>query len=207
MKIRHYYHVYAAGAWSAPVRDHFTALGRSGLDDTMMTVGLVGPERDRLMARERIEDMCRKWVLFFPETWVEADTGWEQLTLQAIWEDAQNSTGEYAVLYAHTKGAANDLDSSAAWRRSMTKALVTNWESECVARLEQGYDAVGSHWVKAPEYPDQPAFFAGNFWWSKASYLRTLEQPLNETRWEAETWVSLGHPQVHDLMPWWPNYG
>lgn len=188
------------------MRDHFTALGRAGLDDTELTVGLIGPEADRRMARERIEDMCRKWALFFPGAWPEADFGWEQLTLQAVWEDARNSADEYAVLYMHTKGAANDLDSSAAWRRSMTRALVTDWEAH-VARLEDGYDAVGSHWVKAPEWPEQEPFFAGNFWWSKASYLRTLEPPLNETRWQAETWLSLGKPKVHDLMPWWPNYG
>jgi hypothetical protein len=206
VKIRHYYHCYAAGAWSAPARDHFTALGRAGLDDTVTTVGLIGPDRDRAMARERITELSAKWALPQPRAWAEAEHGWEQLTLQVIWEDARNSGGEYAVLYMHTKGAANDLDSSASWRRSMTRALVNGWE-ENVGHLERGYDAVGSHWVKSPEWPEQEPFFAGNFWWARASYLRTLEPPLNETRWQAETWLSLGKPKVHDLMPWWPDYG
>ena len=52
--VRHYYHCYAAGSWADPVRDHFTALGRAGLDHAVTTVGLVGPPRDRDAARQRI---------------------------------------------------------------------------------------------------------------------------------------------------------
>lgn len=206
MKIRHYYHCYAAGAWSAPVRDHFTALGRAGLDDMALTVGLVGPAQDRLTARERVTELCAKWALPQPEAWPEEDEGWEQVTLQRLWQDVQEIPGEYGVLYMHTKGAARNLDSSAAWRRSMTQALVSKWE-ECTGWLEGGYDAVGCHWVKAPEWPEQEPFFAGNFWWARASYLRTLDPPLNETRWQSETWISLGKPRIHDMLPGWPNYG
>lgn len=210
MKVHHYYHCYAAGAWSAPVRDHFTALGRAGLDDAAMTVGLVGPPRDRQAARERIEDMCRKWALAFPVAWAEEDEGWEQVTLLRLYADLRDPRvfppGEdAAVLYMHTKGASRDLDSSAAWRRSMTQALVSNWR-QCT-RLLWKHDAVGCHWVKAPEWPEQEPFFAGNFWWARASYLRTLEAPLTESRWQPETWVSLGKPKIHDMLPGWPDYG
>lgn len=205
MRIRHYYHVYAAGAWSAPVRDHFTALGRAGLDDITLTIGLVGPEQDRAMALERVRELCRKWDIPQPSEVAERDEGWEQVTLQQVYDDLRRPLGDYAVLYAHTKGAANDLDSSAAWRRSMTRQLVGGWE-ECLRQLK-ACDAVGCHWVKAPEWPDQEPFFAGNFWWATSRYLRTLDPPLSETRWQAETWVSLGKPDVHDLLPHWPDYG
>jgi hypothetical protein len=206
VRIRHYYHCYAAGAWSGPVRDHFTALGRAGLDDTVTTVGLIGPEADRRMARERITELCAKWALPQPSHWEEAGDGWEQVTLMKARADLLESSDEYAVLYMHTKGAANDLDSSASWRRSMTRALTVNWE-DCVSYLEHGYDVVGCHHVRSPEWPEQVPFFAGNFWWARASYLRTLEAPLNETRWQAETWVNLGSPRVYDMLPGWPDYG
>lgn len=206
MKVRHYYHCYAAGAWSGPVRDHFTALGRAGLDDTRTTVGLVGPEADRRMARERITELCAKWALPVPSDWPQEEHGWEQVTLLRLYADLHEDDDDYAVLYMHTKGAANNLDSSAAWRRSMTRALVGSWE-ECVMYLRAGCDAVGCHWVKSPEWPDQVPFFAGNFWWARASYLRTLDKPLNETRWQPETWVSLGEPRIHDMLPGWPSYG
>lgn len=205
MRIRHYYHVYAAGAWSAPVRDHFTALGRAGLDTMETTVGLVGPEADRGVARDRITELCAKWDLLQPVRWAEADRGWEQVTLRVVHQDVHEVPGDYAVLYLHTKGAGRDLDSQAAWRRSMTRALVGGWE-QCAAALAS-HDMVGCHWVRNPEWPEQGPFFAGNFWWAQASYLRTLAPPLNETRWQAETWASLGSPRVHDMLPRWPDYG
>jgi hypothetical protein len=206
VKIRHYYHCYAAGAWSAAVRDHFTALGRAGLDDAATTVGLVGPEEDRKAARDRIGELSRKWVIPAPERWTEQDEGWEQVTLRQIHADVHRLRGEFAVLYAHTKGAAFDLDASVAWRRSMTKALIGDWE-QGICLLEEGYDAVGCHWVTDPRHRSRGPFFAGNFWLARASYLRMLPAPESGDRWQAETWVSGKNPAVYDVLPGWPEYG
>lgn len=206
MPARHYYHVYAAGAWSEPVRDHLTALGRAGLDDTVTTIGLVGPEEDRRRAREMITLRSSRWDLAEPARWLESDEGWEQLTLQRVHQDVHEVPGDFAVLYAHAKGSSRDTDDNAAWRRSMTRVLVRGWES-CADLLSQGYDAVGCHWSEIA-VPGQPArvSFAGNFWWARASYLRKLPVPENKTRWSAETWVSLGDPKVYDLLPGRPDY-
>lgn len=211
MEIRHYYHCFAGGAWSPPVRDHYTALGRAGLDDMVTTIGLIGPEHDRRMAREMIDYRSGKWVLPKPARWLEASEGHEQLTLQQIHIDVHNIPGEYAVLYAHSKGAYDDSDANAAWRRSMTARVVGQWE-RCVELLEEGYDCVGCHWVKAEDYRSgdefkgEPPFFAGNFWWAKSSFLRTLPPPDNKNRWAAEMWLSSGEPKVFDLLPGWPDY-
>lgn len=181
----------------------------------MVTVGLVGPEADRQAARERITHLCQQFALPEPAHWAEADEGWEQLTLQAIHRDVHRVPGEYAVLYMHTKGAARDLDSQVAWRRSMTRALVGQW-GECAARLEDGHDVVGCHWTRSLDWPEQGPFFAGNFWLARASYLRRLPPPENKNRWQAETWVTLGArkghedlplPRTHDMLPGYPVYG
>jgi hypothetical protein len=204
LPVRHYYHCYAAGAWAVPVRDHFTAMGRSGLDGVVTTVGLVGPPRDRDAARQRIGLLCRNWDLPEPAAWREADEGWEQLTLQAIHDDVQKSQDEYAVVYAHTKGAADGSDTNMAWRRSMTRKVIYEWE-ECLALLAR-HDAVGCHWVDNQHYPSDPPFFGGNFWWATSSYLRRLPAPASEDRWQAETWMSQANPAVYDLKPGWPEY-
>lgn len=206
MMVKHFYHVYAAGAWSEPVTEHFKALGEAGLDDMSLVIGMVGPEDARFRARERITGLCREWKLPEPSCWAEADHGWEQVTLKLIYDEARYSTGDYNVLYMHTKGAANPSDGSSRWRQSMTRELVGGWR-RCT-RLLWEHDVVGCHWVKAPQWPEQVPFFAGNFWWSKASYLRTLDPPLTETRWQPEVWVSGdGSPRVFDLLPRWPDYG
>jgi hypothetical protein len=209
--IRHYYHCFAGGAWSPPVRDHLTALGRAGLDDMATTVGLIGSKHDCAMAREMFAYRSRKWVLPEPARWLEAREGHEQLTLQQIHNDVHNIPGDYAVLYAHAKGSYRDSDANSAWRRSMTARVVGQWE-QCVEHLEKGFDAVGCHWVKAEDYREgeeftgQPPFFAGNFWWARSSYLRTLPPPKSESRWDAELWLPSGNPQVYDMLPGWPDY-
>jgi len=47
LPIRHYYHVYAAGAWMQPVREHVAALAVSGLR-VPTVVGLVGAPCGRM---------------------------------------------------------------------------------------------------------------------------------------------------------------
>jgi hypothetical protein len=52
----------------------------------------------------------------------------------------------------------------------------------CKNMLATGYDAVG------PLFVENPPYFAGNFWWAKASHIRTLKLPTG-TRNEAEGWI------------------
>lgn len=201
MQPRHYFHVYAAGAWECPVREHIAALAEAGLRaDT--TIGLVGTPGERHKAREVIGDALADVGLPAPAGWVEADEGWEQVTLQQIHLDVQKIPGEYPVLYAHTKGASDDTALNAAWRRAMTRELVGGWQ-HCTALLADGYDTAGCHWVSA----GGPSFYGGNFWWATAEYLRRLPAPDSENRWRAETWVSSdSSPRVADLKPGWPRY-
>lgn len=187
MRVLHYYHCYAAGSWDVPVREHIEALGRAELCDIDMTVGLIGPAGRRQEAREAIIAGMREQGLPGPVRWVEADAGWEQLTLQAIHDDVRDIPGDYAVMYAHTKGAHDTSDNNQIWRRAMTRHVVGDWKF-CAGLLEAGYDAAGCHWM----IQNGHWFFAGNFWWCSASHLRQLPAPENENRYSAEYWISQG---------------
>lgn len=203
LPVRHYYHVYAAGAWIRPAQEHVTALALSGLRAPMV-IGLVGAPGGRLQAREMLTAMLSEAGLPAPERWAEADEGWEQVTLAEVHADVHRTPAEFAVMYAHAKGSANPSPLNAAWRRSMTRHVACDWE-ECAGLLEDGYDTAGCHWVTAQR--STTAFYAGNFWWARASYLRTLPPPPNESRWQAETWVSSATgPKAADLLPGWPRY-
>lgn len=203
--IRHYYHVFAGGAWSAPARRHLMAMGRYRLE-TDMTVGLVGMPGDRKAAREMITLRAQERSLPAPAHWLEAKDGWEQLTLRRLHDDVREIPGDYPVLYAHTKGADVISEFNALWSQGMTRELVGEWR-RCTELLAD-YDMVGCHWIQAPEkeHPGQPMIFAGNFWWATAAYLRTLPPPETKTRWDAEDWVSQGDPKVYDMLPDWPEY-
>lgn len=209
MEIRHYYHCYAAGAWAQPVREHIMALGWSRFGGDM-TVGLTGPPADRGRAREMILLQLAEWDLPLKVSWVEADEGFEQVTLAAIHRDIHKFTGEQAILYAHTKGARDDSQWNAFWRRSMTARVVADWRS-CAEILAGDHDTVGCHWLTPaqhhdpPDWPVNSPFYGGNFWWARASYLRKLPLPLTEHRFHAEEWVGLAGPRAYDLLPGWPS--
>ena len=209
MKVRHYYHVFAGGAWSEPAREHIRALGQSRFEGSI-TVGLAGPAADRERARELITLRLAGWDLPEPEAWVEADTGFEEVTLQRVHADVHQMPGEFAVLYAHTKGAYDTNPRNAAWRRSMTRYVVSGWR-DCAGVLEDGSDVAGCHWLSREENHDPPDFlwpvshFAGNFWCARASYLRQLPPVKTDNRWQCEEWIGTGSPRVTDLLPGHPG--
>jgi len=209
MKIRHFYHVFAAGGWAGPVAEHAEALGRAGLH-CPVTITLVGPEEDRFRARERITERFWEWYLPEPEAWIEADAGFEQVTLRQIHLWAHQTPGDYAVLYAHTKGAYSNSPFNEHWRRSMTRYTVAGWR-DCVAKLESGWDTAGCHWLTPERDHDPPRFpvttpmYGGNFWWGHSNYLRQLPPPGDEYRHQAEEWVGLAGPKAYDFLPGWPS--
>ena len=198
--LSHYYHAYATGAWQDPVAEHMAALEDGGYDGPFH-VGVVGPPERRADLLDEL-----RW-LRPPDSVTEADEGWEQVTLTPLHEYAKTHDG--AILYAHTKGAYNPVDVNVAWRRVMTALVVRNWR-DCLAKLDNGLDAVGCHWLTPEQYPmlvDSP-FFGGTFWMATTAYLRRLPPCRMQTRYDAEMWIGLNDPTVHDLYPGWPgNYG
>lgn len=134
---------------------------------------------------------------------------------------------DWYVLYFHAKGAKNrEPHIAPVWRLCMEKVVLWRWR-ECVAALDEGYDTAGAHWLtkeehahrfpngnwRAPsKYSPGTPIWGGNFWWSKASYLKTLA-PLPEN-WRserddflAEDWIGSGpnYPKAKDFAHHWPS--
>lgn len=201
MNVAAFYHAYADGQWREPLAEHLAALEDAKFDGPFH-VGIVG-------APERVDEVRQElhW-LRPPTTWLWESVGWEQVTLQAVHGYARHNDG--AVLYAHTKGAARSDAFQDAWRRSMTYHLVSKWQNARDALASGHYDAVGSHWLTAEEYPHIEVdtsypMFGGNFWMATCEYLRSLSPVGTGTRHEAESWIGLNGPRVLDLFPGWPG--
>jgi hypothetical protein len=119
---------------------------------------------------------------------------WEWPTLKAIKEHCKDHDDD--VWYVHTKGASNcrpDVPphiqrNLRSWRGVMCHDVM-NRHYECKELLKE-YDAVGplletTRWVP---------HFVGNFWWARASHIRTLLDIPNEhssARAYAEAWIGL----------------
>ena len=206
LSIRCYYHLYAAGEWRQPAAEYLTALAESGMR-AELTIGFVGSPEQRAAAAAMVTAMLHEVGGKRIETapGMSADTGWEQMTLTRIHRDVHEIPGEFAVLYCHTKGAANSYPSQDRWRQAMTTALVTGWE-KCTALLEAGCDQVGPHrYERLNDEQELVPFWGGNFWWAKASYLRTLAEPGMKNRYAAETWVR-PRERYYDVLPGPVNY-
>jgi hypothetical protein len=209
MNIRHYYHLWAAGAWREPAREHFTTLASSQFAGHV-TVSLVGPRPDRAAARRKIR------ALYPVDDWLEHDTGFEDATLRALRQWVHASHGEHAILYAHTKGAYHPSKQNTAFRLGVTREVVAGWRA-CVGKLED-HDTAGCYWL-TPDRNIVPgrwgggqvesSLYPGNYWWARASYLRKLPALgtlTEETRFDAEAWIGLAQPRAFDLHPGWPGF-
>jgi hypothetical protein len=215
--LRHFYHVWCGSpSWQPIAREHVAALRETGQDWTL-TAGLTGSREARREARSWFSGE-------FPGcTFTEANSGFEQLTLIALYRWARRADPATPVLYAHTKGVTHPRDSSdesvfvAAWRRAMTHDLISGW-AICLKLLED-HDAVGCCWldpavfnpVFVREVPTwqrrQIPFFGGNFWWANAGYAASLGQVRCTDRYEAERWIGLGYPRVAQFRKGWPSLG
>lgn len=170
-----------------PVVEHFTALRNSEFEGEVL-VGLVGSERSLALRIVRG---------FFPEARVavEADEGYEMVTLDRLHHAAGQLDPETPVLYAHTKGSFRPTLLQSEWRRCMTRHCVEGWR-QCVGLLES-YDLVGAHWMDTLH----GGSFAGNFWWARAGYAAALPAVTWDDRWRAEGWVGQNSPRVWNLDP------
>jgi hypothetical protein len=197
--LAHWYHIWADGAWQAPLTEHLTALDESGLGKALDAryAGVVGSPEN---CQAAIDALGGGWQVA-----VTAPDGAEEVTLRKLHASAaQDGT----VLYAHTKGAYRAAPSSVLWRRRMTEYAVGMWE-RCAAALDDGYDCAGPHWI-TPEagWPVPAPFFAGNFWWARLDFLRRLPVPGGADRWAAEQWIGQTEiPRVLNLLPIWPTDG
>lgn len=145
----------------------------------------------------------------------------ENRTIQLIEERVKKLEREAYVCYFHVKGASFPPGDSfrSRWRNRMFRCVVLGWR-DCVEALDNGADACGCHYLRPENYPGLVEFeyFGGNFFWSKASFLKTLppiaESPAVkqhgidafESRYESEGWIGRGsrRPKVMDFSPGWP---
>jgi len=144
----------------------------------------------------------------------------ENLTLVLLenWLKTIPEGEEWYVLYFHAKGATHKPNDEmrGPWRTCMMHHLITNWR-QCVSDLH-GVESVGCHWCVPPRTPATQYYWAGNFWWARSSFLKTLPSIYErqrikdsgidslESRYESEVLIGNGprRPTIKDYCPdWW----
>lgn len=128
-------------------------------------------ERWRIIDKEIMDALGASGLVDHTDLFVRNDCLRGELfefpTLNMLREFA-STNDDYYILYLHTKGVTQPARSVDDWRACMLYWTVERWR-ECLAKLEAGFDAVGPNYMQAPV-----PHFQGNFWWTKAHFVRRL---------------------------------
>lgn len=131
---------------------------------------------------------------------VKQNQNWKEETETLI--DLKNfaeQNADYKILYFHTKGVSKGTLIANAWRLMMEHFVIDKWK-ECVEMLDE-YDCVGSNLNSVGETlwtdgtttkPVEGTYnFTGNFWWSNAKHIQTLDHKFlsSDYRIDRELWI------------------
>lgn len=191
--LHHWYHVNAEHEWREQVAEHLDALDNSGLDEQLTTlhVGVVGSDEK---TDECLEYLASRVDFYLAAT---APRGWEDVTLAPLHEAAHTLAGEDTILYAHTQHPRERTDT---WRRSMTHWNVNRWQHMQSALVVA--QTAGCMWLD-PSHGGH-GYWAGNFWWARADYVRTLDAVPTST-FGPEMWIGSKAHTIFDAAPGYPN--
>lgn len=175
MKTYVYIHVGCVAHWESVFEKLMTLLRTSGLYDKVDKIrcGVLTQTPVPQLFRDKVEVVRLSSDLSLYET----------PTLHALHEHAQQE--DFHVLYLHTKGVTRQNHPGVMDWVDLLAHFNIERHLECIAGLEE-HDAVGVN------LGGKPLHYSGNFWWSKASHLRTLPRLVYDCYNAPEYWVTSG---------------
>jgi hypothetical protein len=110
--------------------------------------------------------------------------GNEFVTLDLIEKDKQKFGDSDYILYIHTKGASKqNLENIVSWRHLMNYFNIEKYKNIFKIFEKTDYNTYGVLLGTAGKWK----LYSGNFWWTKASYLKTIKMDgVKKNRFNAE---------------------
>jgi len=197
MDLKVFYHVIDRSGWNDITQEQLEKMFQSGLLDNCelyMNCHYVESSFDQL--RQQYNRPNIHWIFRGA-----AKEEFEHPTAILMQETALSTDKEFYALYIHQKGITH-LGTAAEtttkhWRWLMDYWNVERWQ-DCVAKLNEGYDAVGCLWLPKP-FPH----FSGNVHWTKASFLRRCNQLKLPSKVGFEKQTAQPYHYRHDIETWY----
>jgi hypothetical protein len=193
-----FYHIYAYNNWKEIVNEQIESIRNSGLYDACSAI--------------KYSVICDSYGDLSYIKHILGDKG------DLIYHGTNSSVYEFPALselykvcceqdcycmYIHTKGSSNSNKTlkwyypgvvnlselranSRQWRRLMGKYNIDEWRT--AVSILTDYDTYGCYYKRIGNV----GYYAGNFWWSKSSYIKTLQSIDNldwSYRYNAEIWL------------------
>lgn len=205
------YHVFCVNAWKALVREQLDAVQKAGLmakTDKLYISCIYNKGGER----KELEQIVASYTVPFEIiSALPMDNNlFEFPALEFVHGLAK--TEDFYAYYFHTKGVSytkeravdyptHKLDKlnrcSKAWRKMMEHFIFA--KHQAALNVLKQYDAYGCKYDDPVVPPYHYKYYAGNFWWSKASYLRTLPNITAEerkNRYWAENWLLVNAKKI-----------
>ena len=174
-----YYHTYLVGNYKLLIHEQLLKLFSSGLYDECERIYIGISSNDDANTRW-VLDLILPFGKIHPLVFTENHA--EKSTLRYLKDKAE--IGDCYFYYYMTKNVATNtgiksnitqeqIIKNELWRVSMEYNTIDRWK-ECVAYLDEGYDAVGCNYVPNSHVGNHP-HFSGNFWWSKSEHINSLD--------------------------------
>jgi hypothetical protein len=186
-KIAIFYHVYQYGNWFDIFEEQSGLIKSSGLEDACSFIR-VGINGDKAFAAPSYKFLFK----YQKQPWLE-----ETATLKLLYQFAQQNP-DWKILYMHTKGVSQPMQSTQDWRKIMEYYCIEKW-SDCIEKLDE-HDAVGCLYMDYCYYGYFP-HFSGNFWWANSDYIAKLDECfLNDgIRQNREFWIGTGNGSLYSF--------
>lgn len=174
-KVFGFYHVCLVRDWGYIVKDQIELILKSGLYDRTykIFVSCLGTVTQRKHLEKMLPPKFK--IVFFNE-----DIKLAEIPIMQYMQDL-SKTDKFILWYIHTKGVTSGARNSniVHWRKVMEYFIIERYK-KCLQTVSLSKcDACG---VLAYDLSSRPSnltpngghFFAGNFWWSKSKFIRTL---------------------------------
>ena len=139
---------------------------------------------------------------------------YEYTTCLELQKECNKPYKDFYALYIHNKGSFTRTIGNYNWRKYMEYFCIEKWK-ECVEKLDEGYELVGAAYSDntKPFNDEETHYFAGNFFWTKNSYIKRCKQlqpppdvlfePQMKNqphlRYDLEVWQSTGKPNWFEM--------
>lgn len=195
-----FYHFFADGSntWTWALDQQLQLIRKSGLASSAKVNMCITGDIDLGYIKRRYP-----FVNILDVRSTQAPNIFEGHTLQALHQ--ADLEDDAVVLYIHNKGATSNSPYVSAWREALNYELIEKW-TKCWNLLHY-YDVVGvsdTHVLRSDS-----VITSGNFWWAKASYIKTLPDPIDSTkyldkhhpgdqdyRYCFERWITTNNPEM-----------
>jgi hypothetical protein len=211
MKLKLYYHMAPHQWWKVIADDKIGKMKECGLWDAFDQINICihWDEEPFEEFKKELSLDNRVRFIYHPDS---VKPCCEQYTNKTLKLEVDNDTESSYILRFHLKGITHyntpNWPANNEINQLLDTHLIERWR-EVVAKLDEGYDAVGTYWVKQP-WPH----FKGNVWWATSDYIKRLkllkmphennfQQQITGGGWivhDAESWVGTSNPHAYDMF-------